>query len=181
MSWAGGGQQCRTRPGPAVFSNGVLTHQSLQATTRHRRQTRRNHTHHNARVHRRPPAQIARSGLGVLLPEPHITTARSPVELNTEPAFCVSRPRAHMCRYGAPDDGHLPALCARVRCAEVERRSAFLKEWGRVKVSLQVVAWMRVSAGAARDVDVEVCGLWLFRTRVRRSDEGRLGCRAFLR
>jgi hypothetical protein len=75
----------------------------------------------------------------------------------------------------------LAAFWRDVLCSKSEHRSAFLKEWGRVKVSLQVVAWMRVSAGAARDVDVEVCGLWLFRTRVRRSDEGRLGCRAFLR
>jgi hypothetical protein len=29
-----------------------------------------------------------------------------------------------MCRYGAPGGAHLPTFCARVRCAEVERRSA---------------------------------------------------------
>src|SRR5512132_730451 len=52
------------RPGPAALSNGLLAHQSLQATTRHRRQTRRNHTHHNARGHPQPPAQNARSGAG---------------------------------------------------------------------------------------------------------------------
>jgi hypothetical protein len=64
-SWAAGGQQCPTRPGPAALSKGLLAHQLLQATTRHRRQTRRNNTHHNARGHRQPPAQNARSGLAM--------------------------------------------------------------------------------------------------------------------
>jgi hypothetical protein len=31
--------------------------------------------------------------------------------------------RTHMCRYGAPGGSYLPTFCARVRCAEVERRS----------------------------------------------------------
>jgi hypothetical protein len=37
-------------------------------------------------------------------------------------------PRAHMCRYGAPGGSHQPTFCARVRCAEVRRRSAVLAE-----------------------------------------------------
>jgi hypothetical protein len=62
----------------------------------------------------------------------------------------------------------------------IEHRSAFLKERGRVKVLVLVVSSVR--ADAAR----MVVGMrsWLvvgFRTRVRRSEVGRLGCRAFLR
>jgi hypothetical protein len=55
-------------------------------------------------------------------------------------------------------------VSADVRCARsVLERAAQIgipEGVGRVKVWLQVVAWMRVSAGAAREVDVVVCGLW---------------------
>jgi hypothetical protein len=39
-------------------------------------------------------------------------------------------------------------FCAYVLCAGVEHRSAFLKEWGRVKVLVLVAALGVVNAGA---------------------------------
>jgi hypothetical protein len=65
-----------------------------------------------------------------------------------EPAICASSARAHMCRYGALGGARLATFCARVRCAKAERRSAFLKEWGRVKVLVLVAALGVVNAGA---------------------------------
>jgi hypothetical protein len=44
----------------------------------------------------------------------------------------------------------LATFCARVRCAGLEPRSAFLKEWGRVKVFVLVALSSLVRAGALK-------------------------------
>jgi hypothetical protein len=52
------------------------------------------------------------------------------------------------CRSGAPGGARQAIFGARVRCTEVEFRSAFLKEWGCVKVLVLVASLGVVSAGA---------------------------------
>ena len=69
----------------------------------------------------------ARSGAGMPRSEPHRTTRQRAVAFRAAPAFCASRPRAHMCRYGAPDGGHPLTFGARVRCAFPGRRSAVMR------------------------------------------------------
>ena len=61
------------------------------------------------------------------------------------------------------------------------RISAFLKEWGRVKALVLVVSSGECDAGALDPGVARACGVVVFGTRVRRSQEGRLGCQAFLR
>jgi hypothetical protein len=49
---------------------------------------------------------------------------------------------------GAAPSPHLVTFGTRVRCTQIERRSAFLKKWGRVNVFVLVVGFVCLVASA---------------------------------
>jgi hypothetical protein len=79
-----------------------------------------------SRRHSSRPAPIARSGLAALAPEPHRTTRQPASNRSTEPAFRASTPTSPFVPIWRAWQRPAVAFCARVRCAEVKRRSAVL-------------------------------------------------------
>jgi len=115
-------------------------------------------------------AQIARSGLAVLAPEPHRTTLQRAVKRRAEAAMCVcwprrrraNRSRRHMCRYGAPAGAHVVTFGVSFGAWRSSARSAVMRR----SVLTRLVGWVAgVVSPSRREYRTFVCG-W-HRTGVR--------------